>query len=131
VKVKNMSYCPKCGNKIDENMMFCPKCGAALKKTQASTETAPRTVVYRNEKNEKDEKHEKGEKTEKHEKRVYGFMGPLIGGLILILIGLTAYLELVNMVERRMLGALFFVIVGVAIIIGVAYGATLARKRHP
>ncbi|MCJ7719807.1 zinc-ribbon domain-containing protein [Candidatus Bathyarchaeota archaeon] len=126
-----MSYCPKCGNKIDENMMFCPKCGAALKKTQASTETAPRTVVYRNEKNEKDEKHEKGEKTEKHEKRVYGFMGPLIGGLILILIGLTAYLELVNMVERRMLGALFFVIVGVAIIIGVAYGATLARKRHP
>ena len=126
-----MSYCPKCGNKIDENMMFCPKCGAALKKTQASTETAPRTVVYRNEKNEKDEKHEKGEKTEKHEKRVYGFMGPLIGGLILILIGLTAYLELVNMVDRRMLGALFFVIVGVAIIIGVAYGATLARKRHP
>lgn len=126
-----MSYCPKCGNKIDENMMFCPKCGASLKKTQASTETAPRTVVYRNEKNEKDEKHEKGEKTEKHEKRVYGFMGPLIGGLILILIGLTAYLELVNMVERRMLGALFFVIVGVAIIIGVAYGATLARKRHP
>jgi len=126
-----MSYCPKCGNKIDENMMFCPKCGAALKKTPPSTETAPRTVVYRNEKNEKDEKHEKGEKTEKHEKRVYGFMGPLIGGLILILIGLTAYLELVNMVERRMLGALFFVIVGVAIIIGVAYGATLARKRHP
>jgi len=126
-----MSFCPKCGSKIDEDMMFCSKCGAALKKTQASTETAPRTVVYRNEKNEKDEKHEKGEKTEKHEKRVYGFMGPLIGGLILILIGLTAYLELVNMVERRMLGALFFVIVGVAIIIGVAYGATLARKRHP
>lgn len=126
-----MSFCPKCGSKIDENMMFCSKCGAALKPTQALTEFAPCTVVYRNEKNEKDEKHEKGEKTEKHEKRVYGFMGPLIGGLILILIGLTAYLELVNMVERRMLGALFFVIVGVAIIIGVAYGATLARKRHP
>lgn len=126
-----MSFCPKCGSKIDENMMFCSKCGAALKPTQASTESAPRTVVYRNEKNEKNEKQEKGEKTEKHEKRVYGFMGPLIGGLILILIGLTAYLELVNMVERRMLGALFFVIVGVAIIIGVAYGATLARKRHP
>jgi uncharacterized membrane protein YvbJ len=126
-----MSYCPKCGSKIDENMMFCPKCGAALKPTQASAEPAPRTVVYRNEKNEKDEKHEKGEKTEKHEKRVYGFMGPLIGGLILILIGLMAYLELMHKVEPRMLGALFFVIVGVAIIIGVVYGATLARKRHP
>ncbi len=129
-----MSFCPKCGSKIDENMMFCSKCGAALKPTQATTERAPRTVVYRNEKNEKNEKsekQEKGEKTEKHEKRVHGFMGPLIGGLILILIGLTTYLELVNMVERRMLGALFFVIVGVAIIIGVAYGATLARKRHP
>ena len=123
-----MSFCPKCGSKIDENMMFCSKCGAALKPTQASTESAPRTVVYRNEKNEKQEK---GEKTEKHEKRVYGFMGPLIGGLILILIGLTAYLELMYGVEPRMLGALFFVIVGVAIIIGVAYGATLARKRHP
>ena len=126
-----MSFCPKCGSKTDENMMFCSKCGAALKPTQASTEPAPRTVVYRNEKNEKNEKQEKGEKTEKHEKRVYGFMGPLIGGLILILIGLTAYLELIYKVEPRMLGALFFVIVGVAIIIGVAYGATLARKRHP
>ena len=23
-----MSYCPKCGNKIDESMAFCPRCGA-------------------------------------------------------------------------------------------------------
>ncbi len=126
-----MSYCPKCGSKIDENMMFCPRCGASLKAEQIPTAPAPRTVVYRNEKGEKDEKHEKQEKTEKHEKRVYGFIGPLIGGLILIFIGLTAYLELTNMVEPGMLNALFFIIVGVAIIIGAIYGATLARRRHP
>ena len=27
----NMSYCPKCGNKVDETMAFCPSCGASLK----------------------------------------------------------------------------------------------------
>ena len=126
-----MSYCPKCGSKISEDMTFCSKCGAALKAAQTATEPMQRTVVYRNEKSEKDEKQEKGEKTEKHEKKVYGFIGPLIGGLILILIGLTAYLELTDMFDRKMLGALVFIVIGVAIIIGAIYGATSARKRHP
>ena len=127
-----MSYCPKCGSKTDEDMAFCPKCGAALKAAQTATEPVQRTVVIRrNEKDEKDEKQEKGEKAEKHEKRVYGFMGPLIGGLVLILIGLTAYLELTNMFDRRMLGAMIFIVIGAVIIIGAIYGASLARKRHP
>jgi len=127
-----MSYCPKCGNNINEDMTFCPKCGAALRAAQTSTEPVQRTVVIRrNEKEEKSEKQEKGEKTEKHEKKVYGFIGPLIGGLILILIGLTAYLELTDMFDRKMLGALVFIVIGVAIIIGAIYGATSARKRHP
>jgi uncharacterized membrane protein len=101
-----------------------------LKAEQIPTAPAPRNVVYRNEKGEKEEKHEKQEKTEKHEKRVYGFIGPLIGGLILIFIGLTAYLA-INNVSTGILNALFFIIVGVAIIIGAIYGSTLARRRHP
>jgi len=40
----------------------------------------------------KTEKREKSEKAEKHEKREYGYIGPLIGGLILIAVGLMAYL---------------------------------------
>ena len=26
-----MSYCPKCGNKVEETMVFCPHCGTSLK----------------------------------------------------------------------------------------------------
>lgn len=123
-----MPYCPKCGNRIDDEMVFCPKCGAALKATQPPTAPAPSTVVYRNEKEEKNEKHEKGEK---HEKRMHGFIGPLIGGLVLVFIGLMAFLRLTIQMKPEVLDALFFVVVGAVIIIWAVYGGTLARRRHP
>lgn len=129
--MKNVSYCPKCGNRIDDEMVFCPKCGAALKATQPPTAPAPSNVVYRNEKEEKNEKHEKHEKGEKHEKRMHGFIGPLIGGLILVFIGLTAFLELTIKMSQEVVDALFFVVVGAVIIIWAVYGAALARRRHP
>jgi uncharacterized Zn finger protein (UPF0148 family) len=125
-----MSHCPKCGRKVSDEMTFCPNCGASLKVEQAPTVTT-RPVRHRGEKEEKHEKQEKSEKGEKHEKGEYGFIGPLIGGLILIFLGLVAYLEMTHMVERGMLGALFFVIIGTIIIIAALYGATLARKRYP
>lgn len=126
--MKSVPYCPKCGGKIDDEMAFCPKCGAALKATQPSAAPAPGTVVYRN---EKEEKSEKQEKTEKHEKRGYGFVGPLIGGLILIFIGLVAFLEVTTQVKPEVLNAFFLIAIGAAIIIGAAYGAVLVRRRHP
>ena len=71
-----MSYCPKCGTKVSEEMAFCPKCGAPLKAEKPPTEAPP--TGYRS---------EKAEKAEKHEKQEFGFIGSLIGGLILIFFG--------------------------------------------
>ncbi len=124
-----MSYCPKCGSKIDEEMSFCPKCGAPLKVQQSTAEA--RATYRKEEKTEKGEKREKGEKTEKREKHEYGFLGPLIGGLILIFIGAAAYLEITNAFDSRVIWAFFFVLIGVLIIVGAIYGYTMATKRHP
>ena len=35
-----MSYCPKCGNEVNETMAFCPHCGTALK-GPPTDQTAP------------------------------------------------------------------------------------------
>jgi len=137
MKVKGMSYCPKCGAKIDEKMAFCPKCGAPLKVEQPPTEPRPAPTVRREEKaekrekEEKREKREKREKTEKREKREFAFIGPLIGGLILIFLGLMFYFEVTGLIVRGLIGALFLILVGVLIIIGVLYAAMTAARRHP
>ena len=126
-----MVYCPKCGSEVSEEMSFCPKCGASLKVGQAVPETRATTTYRRHEKDEKDEKGEKNEKGEKHEKREYGFLGPLVGGLVLILLGLTVFLETMGYANRTLLWAVFFVVVGAMVIIGAIYGAILASRRHP
>ncbi|HXX88063.1 MAG TPA: zinc-ribbon domain-containing protein [Candidatus Acidoferrum sp.] len=125
-----MSYCPKCGNKITEDMIFCPKCGAPLKVEQATTQSqAP--VTYRHEKDEKTEKgSEKGEKHEKREKREYGFIGPLIAGIIILFIGLSAYLSITGY-NPNILWAFFLVAIGLLIVIAAVYGALMASRRHP
>jgi len=123
-----MSYCPKCGTKVSEGMAFCPRCGAPLKAEKPPTEARP--TGYRREKAEKAEKHEKQEKrekTEKHEKREFGFVGPLIGGLILIFLGLMSYLQVTGFLGREVVGASFLILIGTIIIIGVIYAA----RRHP
>lgn len=129
-----MSYCPKCGSKIDEEMSFCPKCGAPLrveKVTTVTPETRP-TQYRRDEKTEeKSEKHEKSEKSEKHEKREYGFMGPLIGGVILLFIGMALYLRATTSYRVETLWALFFVLIGLLVIVGGIYGVIMAARRHP
>jgi len=124
-------YCPKCGSEVSEEMGFCPRCGASLKTGQAVPETRTAATYRRHEKDEKDEKGERNEKGEKHEKREYGFLGPLIGGLVLILLGLTVFLETMGYANSTLLWAVFFVVVGAMVIIGAIYGAILASKRHP
>jgi len=125
-----MSFCPKCGNKVTEDMVFCPKCGASLKAEQPTAQAA-RPPTYRHEKGEKSEKGEKREKSEKREKHEYAFIGPLIGGLILVFLGVMAYLSIANVVGRRVWIALFFILIGIVIIFGAIYGAMLASRRHP
>jgi uncharacterized membrane protein YvbJ len=128
-----MSYCPKCGNKVDENMTFCPRCGAPLK-AEAPVQAAPTPQRgEKSEKSEKQEKHEKQEpeKGEKHEKGEYGFVGWLIGGLVLILIGFFALLLFTHVIPSGIFGALVLLIIGVIIIIAAIYFTSSARKRYP
>jgi hypothetical protein len=129
-----MAQCPKCGSEVSEEMGFCPKCGAALKmQSPPPAETRPRHH-RRNEKSEKDEKHEKdekGEKGEKGEKQGYGFLGPLIGGLILIFLGASFWLELTGVLSTRYMWSFFLLLVGIVIIIAALYAAFVLTKRHP
>ena len=37
IEGNKMSYCSKCGNKVEKNMAFCSKCGAPLKSVDATT----------------------------------------------------------------------------------------------
>jgi uncharacterized membrane protein YvbJ len=120
-----MPYCPKCGNQVEENMTFCPRCGSPLK-AQAQAQQAP---VYRR-RDEKSEKDEKDEKNEKQEKGEQGFIGWLIGGTILIIIGIFSLLS----ASGYLTGATWpfmLVLIGVVIIIAAAYIASTAKRRNP
>jgi uncharacterized membrane protein YvbJ len=128
-----MVYCPKCGNEVDDAMAFCPRCGAPLK-AAAPVQAAPvRQRSEKAEKGEKQEKHEKQEpeKGEKHEKGQYGFVGWLVGGVILILIGFFALLQISNIITSGISWALVLLIIGVVVIIAAVYFASMARKRYP
>ncbi len=135
-----MSYCPKCGNKVEDTMAFCPRCGASLKAVSAGQPAPPPAQPYygRNEKSEKNEKQEKQEKnehpqrTEKQEKGESGFIGYLIGGLILITLGLFAVLQLSNyFTDPGQSWAIMLLIIGIIIIVGAIYVAMVARRRSP
>jgi uncharacterized membrane protein YvbJ len=127
-----MSYCPKCGAEVSEEMTFCPQCGAALKVTETlPSEHYRREKGEKQEKREKDEKTEKGEQPEKYEKQEFGILGPLVGGLILILVGFMFYLETTGAITFESIGPYVLVIVGLIVIVGVIAGAVMARGRHP
>jgi uncharacterized membrane protein YvbJ len=128
-----MSYCAKCGNKIDEDMAFCSKCGAPLK---AGVDSEHHTHVQRGEKAEKNEKQEKNEKdesekNEKQEKNEYGFMGWLIGGLILIVVGVLSVLQFSEMIPSGTMLPILLLIVGGLVIITAIYYTYSAKKRTP
>ncbi len=129
-------------------MNFCPKCGASLKEKVVAAAPAPAappppSVPVRVEKEEKQEKREKGEKEEKGEryermekeerleKREFTFLGPLVGGIVLILLGFGFYLILTTTISWETIGAIFFVIIGIVVIAGAIYAAVMASRRHP
>ncbi len=140
--VRSMPNCSKCGAKVTEAMSFCPSCGTSLKVVPlpaAAPAPAPAPAPQpmreeKQEKREKGEKHEKGEKTEKgekHEKRAFGPIGPLVGGVILIVIGLLFYVRTYLNVPEGIVWAYFFVVIGIVIILAAVYGAMMATRRHP
>lgn len=85
----------------------------------------------KHEKHEKEEKMEKGEQPEKYEKREYGILGPLIFGIILILVGFMFYLVAADIITLRSIFPFVLVIIGIIVIVGVLIGATMAKGRHP
>jgi len=126
-----MSYCPKCGNKVDDTMAFCPRCGASLRGVPPPA-AAP--TYGRSEKAEKNEKNEKDhrESREKQEKGERGFLGYLIGGLILISLGLFSVLQLSGALpDTGQNWAVMLLIIGIIIIIGAVYVALTAKRHSP
>ncbi|MFQ5836978.1 MAG: zinc-ribbon domain-containing protein [Candidatus Bathyarchaeia archaeon] len=120
-----MPYCPKCGAEVSEEMNFCSKCGSTL------GPLPPRMRREKEEKTEKHEKREKSEKTEKYEKREYGYIGPLIGGLILIVVGLMAYLAAIRPMYFHNWGPILLIAVGIIILVITIYAAMTAAQRSP
>jgi cation transport ATPase len=134
---ENLSTCKNCGNEVSEEMAFCPKCGAPLRATVTPTvrkETKHIKSEKIEEKEEKHEKHEKAEKEEKYEKSEFSFIGLIIGGLILIIIGFTSYLQITGIIDvklREILWAVFLIAIGIILILGAFYAMTAAKKRNP
>jgi uncharacterized integral membrane protein len=130
-KVNFVSYCPKCGNKVDETMAFCPKCGASLK--MGTTWQAGPTPTYPPYRNEKPEKHEEKHR-EKHEK-VGGGYGYLIAGIVIVLLGVLAYINATTSVFHSLSGpaasALFLIVIGILIVAAGVYYSTRSRRRNP
>jgi len=131
-----MPYCPKCGTKVREEMNFCPKCGAPLKVEQVPAAAAPPAPIRvekaeKHEKREKEEKHEKREKEEKYERRELSFVGPLVGGLFLMFVGYMFYLSVTVSLRWEAVWALFFIVIGIIVIVGAVYAAVTAARRHP
>jgi uncharacterized membrane protein YvbJ len=131
-----MPYCHKCGSEVKEEDTFCPQCGTNIKAEAPPQPVAPiRTEKgekqEKNEKNEKQEKMEKGEQREKYEKQGYSVFGPLIGGIILIIIGFAFYLAVTGAINFSSFFPIFLIIIGAIIILGVIIGAFTANKRNP
>jgi len=129
-----MSYCPKCGNKVDETMAFCPNCGASLKMGTAwQPSPTPTYPPHRHEKHEKQEKDEE-KHGEKHEKAGGGY-GFLIGGIVIVLLGLLAYINATTSVFHSLSGpaasALFLIVIGILIVAAGVYYSTRSRRRNP
>jgi len=127
-----MSYCPKCGNKVEETMTFCPRCGASLR-VETPPKQGPPTTYRRDEKSEKQEKKEKKEpeKGEKNEKGERSHIGWLIAGIVVIIIGMLAFLRAYGVIASQFEGPIMLLIVGVAIIIVAVWLSLMARKRNP
>lgn len=100
-----MPYCPRCGSEVKEDDEYCSNCRAPLKES----------IAYRpiQRRDEKDEKNEKSEKDEKGEEDKYG---PILGGLIVILLGTLLLLSNQNIIRGSDFGGYFLAGIGVILL---------------
>ena len=126
-----MSYCPKCGNKVDETMTFCPNCGASLKMEAVQPSSAP--VAPTRARNEKQEKHQQNEKGEKHEKGQHGYVGWLVAGVVLVFFGFVVLTDNVYhwLPSGPLAGAFWALVIGTTIMVVGVYFWTNAKRRFP
>jgi hypothetical protein len=119
-----MSYCPICGNKIEEQMVFCPNCGTSLKGAPLPDQMPPDQPLNT-------EKHERNQNPSReiHEKSEFGFVGYLMGGSILITIAAFALLDLSNPKNSSQDLAAMLLVIGIIIILGAIYIAITIHKR--
>ena len=112
-------------------MTFCPKCGASLKMETRATPTYPPQTYRRNEKNEKQEKNQQNEKREKQEKGEYSFIGWLIGGVVVIVIGIFAFTNALGYITSAVQNATVFVVIGIILVIVAIWMSMRARRHNP
>lgn len=121
-------------------MPYCPKCGASLRAQppadwreqwrESQREWRDRRRELREQREQARERHyeEKWEETEKHER---GIIGPLVGGVILIFLGLLFYYSITGTLRGEVLLASFLIVIGLIVIATAVYEATIAMRRHP
>jgi len=113
-------------------MTFCPNCGASLKAQAAwqpgTGATSAPPYYYRH----RHEKEEKNEKQEKHEKQGGSYGGMLIAGLVVLFIGVLAYVNATTgFLNGPQASAAVLVIIGVIILFAALYYTSVARRRNP
>lgn len=116
-----MVYCHNCGTKNEDDAEYCSKCGEPLKDVRDYEE---RRHYRRDRHREKEACFGNG-----HDE-CFGLphgniIGPLIVGVILILIGLSTFygFDIWNY-----LGPIIIVIIGILIVVGAIYGTQKRRK---
>ncbi len=109
--------CAKCGASLAQGAVFCSSCGSPVSGVAASVSAqAPPPFTHRG---EKQEKSEKGEKQEKHGKAEKGEDrgGAVVGGLILVWLGISFYLQQISAIPRVEWWAYFLSGLGVILIL--------------
>ena len=74
---------------------------------------------------------EKGEQQEKYEKQEFGILGPLIGGVILTIVGFILYLTVSGVINLRSLFPVILIIIGAIVILAVIIGVVRAKGKSP
>jgi uncharacterized membrane protein YvbJ len=113
-----MVYCHNCGTKNEDDAEFCSKCGEPLKDVRD----------YDDERYHR--RHHRDDRYYRQRQECFGLphgniIGPLIGGIILILIGVSAF---TGFEIWQYFWQVIVIILGVLIIVGAIYGAMKRKK---
>ncbi|HZW58439.1 MAG TPA: zinc ribbon domain-containing protein [Nitrososphaerales archaeon] len=122
-------FCQRCGAELTPGAAFCPRCGNPV--AGAAPPGAVPPPAYPRRRHEKEEKQEKHEKEEKGEKggggRGGGIIGSVVGGLILVWLGITFYLQQIGSIPSANWWAYFVAGIGVILIV---QGLLIYLMRH-